>query len=386
MNDKKVETLAYLLPITMQRLCSVSDVLAGTSRPERYLFYGLDYFHARGVLVFDNITLANKKIGLGLADKIICYAYNQLIKQIGGYAGSIEWIWPFRCYLRKATAWFVFSDRLIFPLLFMRKIGLVPKRPVILIPMGLPEKLAQVKNPTLLRQYVRDLNQLERIICVNAHEAEYLRINYGLVEPLRFVQTGVDTEYFCPQAVPLKVDVLSIGADPFRDFQTLVDAARMLPEYTFRVIAAKKLLEELHDIPGNVETLEEISMLDLREEIAACHMLALPVRENDFSGATTVLLQAMSMGKPVIANRVASNISGYDFENGKNCLFVKPGDASELATVIRRVRSDEDYRRRIGHSAREYVENDLGLERFHRRLFDIVSELCPWISDNNSMK
>ena len=352
MDNKKGEALSYLLPLSMQRLGSVSDVLAGVSRPERYLFYGLDYFHARGVSVFDNVTLANKN-GLGLVDTLICQAYHRVIGWIGGYAGSIEWVWPFRRYLRETAAWFVFSDRLIFPLLFMRRIGLVPKRPIILIPMGLPEKLAQVKNPTLLRQYVRDLNQLERIICVSAHEADCLRKDYGLVVPMRFVQTGVDTEYFCPQTVPLRVDVLSIGADPFRDFQTLVNAARMLPGHTFRVIGSKKLLEGLRDAPMNMEMIGEIPMLDLREEIAACHMLALPVRENDFSGATTVLLQAMAMGKPVIANRVASNISGYDFENGKNCLFVKPGDASELAAVIRRVRSDEDYRRKIGHSARE---------------------------------
>ena len=55
-------------------------------------------------------------------------------------------------------------------------------------------------------------------------------------------------------------------------------------------------------------------------------VVALPVRENSYSGATTVLLQAMALGKPVVVTRTKAIETGYGLVDGENCRLVAPGD------------------------------------------------------------
>jgi hypothetical protein len=46
-------------------------------------------------------------------------------------------------------------------------------------------------------------------------------------------------------------------------------------------------------------------------------VVALPVRENTYSGATTVLLQALALGKPVVVSRTSAIATGYGLWTGR---------------------------------------------------------------------
>ena len=56
-----------------------------------------------------------------------------------------------------------------------------------------------------------------------------------------------------------------------------------------------------------------------RDRLRSARVVALPVRDNTYSGATTVLLQAMASGKPVVVSRTAAIARGYHLEDGSNC-------------------------------------------------------------------
>ena len=53
----------------------------------------------------------------------------------------------------------------------------------------------------------------------------------------------------------------------------------------------------------------------IRERLLAARVVALPVRENSYSGATTTLLQAMACGKPTVVTRTAAIARGYELED-----------------------------------------------------------------------
>ena len=59
-------------------------------------------------------------------------------------------------------------------------------------------------------------------------------------------------------------------------------------------------------------------------------VVALPVRENSYSGATTVLLQAMALARPVVVTRTAAIAAGYGLEDGRTCRLVAAGRAPRL--------------------------------------------------------
>ena len=72
------------------------------------------------------------------------------------------------------------------------------------------------------------------------------------------------------------------------------------------------------------------------DRLERARVVALPVRDNSYSGATTVLLQAMALGKPVVVTRTAAIATGYGLEDGANVpCSSPPGDAAAL----RRARS-----------------------------------------------
>lgn len=68
-----------------------------------------------------------------------------------------------------------------------------------------------------------------------------------------------------------------------------------------------------------------------------------------------VIIEAMSVGRPVVATR-AGGVPEF-VHDGVDGLLVAPGDAGELASVLRRLLGDSDLRSRLADGARAGVRN-----------------------------
>ncbi len=104
--------------------------------------------------------------------------------------------------------------------------------------------------------------------------------------------------------------------------------------------------------------------------------MALPVRDNTYTGATTVLLQAMASGKPVVVSRTAAIARGYHLEDGSNCVLVPPGDAEALANAVGTLLDDDDRAQAIGARARATVEEHLTWGRYANAIRELLSTAC----------
>src|SRR5262249_56365223 len=93
----------------------------------------------------------------------------------------------------------------------------------------------------------------------------------------------------------------------------------------FRIVASHDNVRALGVLPQNMSVETDIPLMDVRERTASARVVALPVRDNSYSGATTVLLQAMAMAKPVVVSRTAAINEGYELEDGVNARLVEPG-------------------------------------------------------------
>jgi glycosyltransferase involved in cell wall biosynthesis len=98
----------------------------------------------------------------------------------------------------------------------------------------------------------------------------------------------------------------------------------------------------------------------MRARLERARVVALPVRDNSYSGATTVLLQAMALAKPVVVTRTAAIAAGYGLVDGENVRFSVPGDAGTFSAAVESLLADEVHARRLGVRARETVESALG--------------------------
>lgn len=97
---------------------------------------------------------------------------------------------------------------------------------------------------------------------------------------------------------------------------------------------------------------------DFSESLAAMDIFCLPSLQQ---GLGTIMLEAMALGKPVIATRVGGvHIIVRDGETG---LLVPPSDSGQLAERILELLNEPARARQIGEAARQEVELEFGVRK-----------------------
>jgi glycosyltransferase involved in cell wall biosynthesis len=225
------------------------------------------------------------------------------------------------------------------------------------------------------RLYARALRGTQTIVAYAKSETDQLREWLGGAAPqISFVPFGVDVDAFrpAPEVTP-EFDVLTVGADPRRDFALLLRIAARRPELSFRIVASAEHARVLRAAPANVAIETDIPLEQVRDRLGRARVVALAVRENSYSGGTTTLLQAMAMAKPVVASRTAAISEGYELEDDLNCRLVPPGDEPAFERALLELLADADAATALGIRARETVERSLTWERYTNALWSFLS-------------
>jgi len=257
--------------------------------------------------------------------------------------------WRLRRLIRRVDVVFATADSSGLPVLFLRWLGVV-RTPVVYSSIGLAGTFGRAAGP-LFRLYRLLLRRAARVLTYSQPEAAALRTMFDLPE-VRFVPFGVEAEFFAIRR-PSGENPLAFGLDHRRDWPTLFAAAAT---YTGGIdLVANPDVLRRKAIPSNVRLLPPEPVHELRERLAAAPFVVLPVRENNYSGGTISLLQAMAAGKAVIVSRTAAVREGYGLADGENCLLVPPGDGAALAEAMERLRNDRDLAARLGAEAASHV-------------------------------
>ncbi len=337
--------------------------------PDRYRLFGLDAGAAHGARVHHNLEQTVPSWAR-LADR----AVNRVLYAGGGYGGDFATICSSLRQLTRCEVIFSTVDTVGLPLVLLKRAGLV-RPPIVYTSIGLPERLEQLRGERMQRLYRNALRGCSMLIAYGAEEVERLRVWLGPDAPsVRFVPFGVDTEAFHPLSVEPRIDVLSVGADPRRDFRLLLDVAVRHADWRVHIVASSEHARALRGLPENVELETDLPLDAVRERFASSRVVALPVRDNTYSGATTTLLQAMAMAKPVVVSATAAIASGYELEDGTNCRLVRSGDPAALDEALGGLLADRERAASIGESARETVRRSLSWERYTSTLWEIIAE------------
>jgi glycosyltransferase involved in cell wall biosynthesis len=330
--------------------------------PERYLLFGLDELVQEGIRVRHNLERGRPVAAWARAADI---ALNRVLYGAGGYGGDFVSVLPWLRAANAADVVFATVDTVGIPVVLLARSGLV-RPPVVYTAVGLPERLARLEGERMRRLYAGALRRARAIVAYSESEADRLRSWLGpAAPPVVFVPFGVDVRAFAPiPGVVPEVDVLSIGADPRRDFGLLTLIAHRRPEWRVRIVATADRARSLGVPPENVAVETDIPLGDVRDRLAGARVVALPVHENSYSGATTVLLQAMAMAKPVVVSRTEAIAHGYGLEDSFNCRLVEPGDADAFERAVLDLLADEQAAAALGSRARETAERRHSWDRY----------------------
>jgi len=232
------------------------------------------------------------------------------------------------------------------------------------------------------KQHERWLWRLaNRIIC-NAETLKDVMVKRFSVNPDRItvIPNAVDPAAFqpsqkgkAPEPTVLSVGRLVKDKDPLNLIEGFGIVAEKVPNALFRIIGNGPLKAEVEarikalSLGSRIELLPGTS--NLVPHLAGAWVFTLA---SAMEASPNVILEAMSMGLPVVATRVGGIPELV--QDGKTGILVKPGDPEDLAAALLTVLTDESRRQAMGMSARKRVLENHSLERMVRRTEQVIME------------
>jgi glycosyltransferase involved in cell wall biosynthesis len=177
--------------------------------------------------------------------------------------------------------------------------------------------------------------------------------------------------------------VLAVGRlVPYKGFDVLVAAARLLPEPCRVVIVGggelRTELEALirqHGVGDRVVLAGRLGDESLRALFQNAAIFCLPsVSRAEAFGV--VLLEAMAHGLPIVASDIAGSGVPWVNEHGVTGLNVPTGDAAALAAALAALLSDPARRQRMGRESRRRFEAEFTAARASRRVLELYDALA----------
>ena len=253
-------------------------------------------------------------------------------------------------------------------------------------------------------RWLRPQGQIDRVL-VHA-SSQYRAAVRGLGLPadrLALVPYQIDPAFWSPRpARAADPPICTVGLE-YRDYPTLLNAVRGLP---VRLVIAAASRWSRHrstaddaPLPPNVEV-TSLDYIALRDLYADARFVVVPLHDVENQAGITTILEAMAMGKAVIATATRGQ---SDVIRGRLCtahglsptaqggpapfgvsgplaeaetgIYVRPGDSEGLRRAIQFLLDHPDEAERMGANGRRVVEQHMSLELFGRRIAQLVSDL-----------
>lgn len=166
--------------------------------------------------------------------------------------------------------------------------------------------------------------------------------------------------------------LLAMGS-AHRDYRSLFEAVGRLGIPTV-VVAGPHALEGLSP-PPCVEVRSGLSMAECRELAQRARLSVVPIANDRTASGQVTVVEAMRMGRPVIATRCIGTEDYVD--SGENGVLVPIGSADDLARSIAEVWEDDALRARLSASARRHADLHFSDEAAGEALGALLDELDP---------
>jgi phosphatidylinositol alpha-mannosyltransferase len=207
------------------------------------------------------------------------------------------------------------------------------------------------------------------------------------------IPNGIDLEHFSPDVPPIeqfcdgKINILFVGRlEKRKGINYLLDAYRRVkkefPDSRLIIVGPGTRLRRQYEKKVRRSGLADVVFIghtsydELPRYYKTADIFCTPATGQESFGI--VLLEAMAVGKPIIA----TNIEGYAsvLTNGKEGLLVPPKNDKGLAQALLALMSDESLRWQMGANGMRTAQG-YNWEKIARRVFDyylrILSE-TPW--------
>lgn len=217
---------------------------------------------------------------------------------------------------------------------------------------GLAKRMAFARMLAKIDRFIV-FSTIERTVYVKAFNLPEARFNVVL--------WGVRPPAVDPPDTPLQEGdyICAIGGNA-RDYETLMEAARLLPHIRFVCVVRPDNLEGLC-IPPNVVVLTNLPLGKTMNILKYSRLMVLPLLDSEVPCGHVTLVAAMHLAKPMVITD-SDGVRDY-VRDGYNALTIPARSASALAKASERLWSDDELRRRLGKNGQLFAARECTEER-----------------------
>ncbi|NIR44998.1 MAG: glycosyltransferase [Gammaproteobacteria bacterium] len=214
----------------------------------------------------------------------------------------------------------------------------------------------------------------DHVVTVSIEDARLMRKWFGL-QNVTSIPTGVDTEYFRPQAGGPERDVVFVGS---LDWLPNIDGVRWLLCEVWPIIRNNRPSARLHLVGRRPSrTIRRLTkrtpgivlwpdVPDVRQHLWRAAAVVVPLRVG--GGTRLKIFEALACQKAVVTTTVGAE--GLPVANGRHALVAS--EATDFASAVLTILDDPEQRRRLGEAGRKLVS-----ERYSwRAVADAFAEIC----------
>lgn len=200
------------------------------------------------------------------------------------------------------------------------------------------------------------------------------------------VQDDADGSTGAAPSTSARLRILAVGRlSYFKGIDVLLRAVAEIPDARLTIVGdgecratLERLARELR-ISARVHFIGRVAMDDagaaaLAHAYADTDVFCLPSTDRAESFGL-VLLEAMRARLPVVASAIAGSGVGYVVSDGATGLLVPPGNASALASALRRLAADPALRAQLGAAGAQRWRDEFTLDRVVDRVLDLYRQL-----------
>ena len=286
----------------------------------------------------------------------------------------------FLLYFYSLSSDIIFGSSLIYMLPLKKIFGMRGK--LILMNTSLNRFLNSLSRNRIYFRIVNNLlKEIDIFVSLSNIQLNELRDKYNIANnKLVFIPLGVDTIFHKPEYDNRKEYILSVGNDGGRDYKTVIDVAKLMPEREFHIITNKRNLLGIDSIPSNVKIFFNLDKIELRDKFKEAGILLLALhKDNYLSGSDcsgqTVLLEGMASGLPIIVTNKAY-ISDYVGNNRDDYVTtVEPYDILNIVNSLKDIFYNKTKYIQKTYNSRKLIEERFSTEIMGRNLSSLFNKI-----------
>jgi starch synthase len=226
----------------------------------------------------------------------------------------------------------------------------------------------------LRRRMEKEFEECDWIV-VPSVVAQQSFAEYGLEEKTVVVQTGVDTEFFCPGSREATGEVFRVcyvgRVELAKGIGYLLEAWKRLGLPGAELVLVGEVKPEMRSLLEDCES-NGVRLTGFLpgQEVARCyHDSNLFVQPSPNEGLAQVLLEAMASGLPVVATDKTGAVDCMT--NGIEGLIVPARDVGALADAILWCYQHREQSWEMGRAARARIERQFTLKHYNERVIEL---------------